>query len=517
MANKKKKRQKKKAKQNPLVSPLEVPLERPKRPIPDKEQKHHYIPRFILRNFAINNYERKFVMSPNYQHQVLSYKNNKYYLHLQTYNRADNQLGVSLIRDTYEYQNMYIDLNNEKVMHIENELSVLERKASKVIRDIIEKSQNECQISLLRKDLNNLRKFLFIMDYRKPHRCSQFSKERFNYPTWLKIKEFIQQCNLQNAREVWLQNIIQILKTPHKEVKDNPLIFEIDRDEYIQRMVNYYLVIWQAGESDEFLMTNNGFGIFEGITGVKGLPFQFAYHCFYVISPKLVLVLCHISFRKGVEFNRYILQEEMFNRSIFDNAPHPPATPNYVSQKDDANSSNMPYSNMQFDLIRRRDDNDIFTFPFTKITSSTVHLVNSILLNETHEKDLIVSFISPSYLYKTIVKYHKRDWSVQDFSNLKRNLFMTLNKTHESLRLRRNILDNHSDTVDSCNSYTQICHNDVKFRVDNGANEGSQWSQMDTYPLSSIRAFFSQWLVKLTIPGMTILIFCLIILYTHCT
>ncbi|CAG8440861.1 1001_t:CDS:1 [Dentiscutata heterogama] len=423
-------------------------------PLGDPNKRHHYIPQFILRTFAIDNYDRKFVMSPNYQLQALPYKNNKNQLCLQTYNRMDNQLGISLIKDTYEYEYMYIDLNNENAMHVEKELSVLEGKASKVIRDIIEKSQSESQIVLFRKDLSELRKFLFIMDYRKPHRCSQFNREKFDHPTWLRVQEFIRSCNLQNAREVWLQNITQILKTPHKEVKDNPLIFEIDRDNYKQRMVDSFLVIWQAGENDEFLMTNNGFGTFEGVSGeiAEGLPFQFPYHLFYIISPKLVLVLCHISFRKGLEFDKHILYNEMgFRRSIFENAPHPHATPNYVSKINASHCSDTLYSDMPYDLAMksiglRRHDDDTFTFPFAKITSATVHLVNSIILNETNEQDLVVSFNSPSYLYKTIVKYHAKQHIgfTQNFSNLKKKLFTTLNRTHEDLCLRKNIQVNRS-------------------------------------------------------------------------
>ncbi|CAG8759561.1 14435_t:CDS:1, partial [Racocetra fulgida] len=139
--------------------------------------------------------------------------------------------------------------------------------------------------------------------------------------------------------------------TPHKEIKDNPLVFEIDRDDYKRVMVDCFLVIWQAGESDEFLMTNNGFGIFEGVSGesAEGLPFQFPYHRFYVISPKLVLVLCHSLFREGT-FGKSMLYEKMgFRRSLFDNDPHPPATPNYVGKADA--SQNAQSSNMPFDLF----------------------------------------------------------------------------------------------------------------------------------------------------------------------
>ncbi|KAG9302056.1 hypothetical protein G9A89_021100 [Geosiphon pyriformis] len=51
-------------------------------------------------------------------------------------------------------------------------------------------------------------------------------------------------------------------------------------------------------------------------------------------------------------------------------------------------------------------EDDTFTFPFVKVTSATVHLVNTIFLNET-KPDLVLTFLSRSYLYKTIIKYHK--------------------------------------------------------------------------------------------------------------
>jgi hypothetical protein len=112
----------------------------------------------------------------------------------------------------------------------------------------------------------------------------------------------MQQNNLKRPIEVWLQNISEILDTPHVEVENNQKIFSIDREDYKQRMIDCFLLIWQAGENDEFIITSNGFGIFEGVTGnvFGALPFQYAFHSFYVISPKLVLVLCPSSFRKEI-------------------------------------------------------------------------------------------------------------------------------------------------------------------------------------------------------------------------
>ncbi|CAG8471706.1 135_t:CDS:1 [Ambispora leptoticha] len=422
-----------------------------------QDQYHHYIPRFLLRNFAINNYKRIFVSNEKLFKKKKHLQNLRNKIKeealLQTYDRTVGQLCVSLTAKNYGYTNMYKDLDHQDVMHVEDKLSKLEGRASKTIRDIITASQKENQIALLRRDLGDLRKFLFIMNYRNRSRWSQFANEKFDVMTKLLVKNFMHEHKLKSAREVWLRNIREILDTPHEDVKDNMRIFDLDRNDYQFRMIDCFLVIWQAGENDEFIITSNGFGIFEGVTG-PGLfgQFQFAYHSFYVISPKLVLVLCHASFRE--EIGPDTMQKKLgFNRSILENAPHPPAIPTYVAipkhvpideygRSTDRNPFTAFDSYLKSIGLERRED-DIFTFPFAKINSATVHLVNSVLLNETKE-DLVLTFLSHSYLYKTIVKYHKHKnvgLFEHDFSSLKRILFIALNRTHkENLKLRRNIL-----------------------------------------------------------------------------
>jgi hypothetical protein len=55
---------------------------------------------------------------------------------------------------------MYKDLNSKDVMHVEEKLSKLERRASETIHNIIKASRMENQVVLLRRDLEELRKFL---------------------------------------------------------------------------------------------------------------------------------------------------------------------------------------------------------------------------------------------------------------------------------------------------------------------------------------------------------------------
>ncbi|CAG8457570.1 11955_t:CDS:2 [Diversispora eburnea] len=279
---------------------------------------------------------------------------------------------------------MYKDLNHEDAEHVEKKLANLEGQSSKVIRDIIEASKGKSDVMLLRKDLQDLRKFLFIMNYRKLHRRNQFANKIFDPPTLNMVENFMKERNLQSTREVWLQNVREILETPHEDVPDNPRIFSLDRSDYKTRMIDCFLAIWQAGENDDFRKEI-------GLDAVRT-----------VIGPG--------------------------RHSIFEYVPHPPATPEYV--------------NNVFDDSFKTQLDDKFTFHFVKINSATVHLVNAFILNEANP-DLVLSYLSPSYLYKTIVKYHKsinKLGEIQDFSSMKKTLFTALNKTHkEDLSLRKSI------------------------------------------------------------------------------
>ncbi|CAG8716918.1 25992_t:CDS:1 [Dentiscutata erythropus] len=367
-----------------------------------KNEYHHYIPRFILRNFAIDNYENVFTNNRKLFGQKQKFwKSKRKGEFLQTYNRANNQLGTSLIARIYGYTNMYEDLNNNDTMHVEKKLSILEEKASKVVRDIIETSQTKSQIVLLRKNLADLRKFLFIMNYRKPARRNQFADKRFDIATWSMVESFMQEHNLQKSQEVWLQNVREIIDTPHEDVNDNTRIFPVDRMDYRLRMIDCFVAIWQAGDNDEFIMTSNAFGIFEGININRPLqmggPIQKAFHYFYVISPKLALVLCDSGFREDVGFETLDKFFGSKHRSLFQNVPHPPPIPEYVGLKDGKVNPNKdldePFDWSKYDntfdwwknqVGFKTQDNDKFTITFVKVNSATVHLVNSIVLNEAN-------------------------------------------------------------------------------------------------------------------------------------
>ncbi|CAG8490418.1 14385_t:CDS:2, partial [Racocetra fulgida] len=272
---------------------------------------------------------------------------------LQIYDRAKDQLGTSSIARTYGYINMYEDLNDDDTMCVEKKLATLEEKASK----------------------------------------------EFDFITWAAVESFMQEHNLKNSLEVWLQNVREILDTPHEDVEGNSRVFFVDRMDYKLRMIDCFLTIWQAGENDEFIMTSNAFGIFEGIniTGSSMGPFQKAFHWFYVISPKLLLVLCDSGFREGVGFEALDRILGFKKRSHFKDVPHPPPIPEYVNiSKQKSAYDSEPVNIFEKDWWEKKTgfklhEDDKFTFTFVKVNSATVHLVNSIVLNEANP-DLQVGF-----------------------------------------------------------------------------------------------------------------------------
>ncbi|CAB4422936.1 unnamed protein product [Rhizophagus irregularis] len=312
-----------------------------------QDQYYHYIPRFLLRNFAISNYERIFVNNDNLFKKKRYRQNfkdkNKGTALLQTYDRNKSQFGVSLIAKTYGIENMYKDFKHEDVMRVEEKLAELERQIAKVIHNIVKISQKESQVVLLNTELNNLLKFLFIMDYRKPYRWSQFINENFDSRTWPSMKQF-----MQNLR-----------------------IFMPDRENYVDRMMDRFLVIWQAGENDEFIITKNGFGTFEGINEpLLQFNFKYAFHYFYVISLKLVLVLCSV-------FLREELGHPFRDQTIFENVPRPPVPKCVRLSNEDYHSTDGNVTLIEGLLNARGfkiEEADKFTFPFVRVTSATVHL-----------------------------------------------------------------------------------------------------------------------------------------------
>lgn len=236
-------------------------------------QYHHYIPQFILRNFGIEKIKDK--------------KN----INIKYYDIKKNNLEICKTSKKYGVQNLYKNLNTNDMMEVEKELGKLENKCSTLL-DNINNSKDFIKIS--RKDIFELRKFLYIMMYRKDSRKKQYTEGNFDYETQNMLIWFMKKNNYKSFEEVWLNNIKYILKSNYNEIKYNNKIFPYIRWEYTYIMNSNFTCIWEA-QNAEFILTNKCFGLYEG-------PFPIvAYHWFFVISPKRIIVLSNQCFRKDID------------------------------------------------------------------------------------------------------------------------------------------------------------------------------------------------------------------------
>jgi hypothetical protein len=77
-----------------------------------------------------------------------------------------------------------------------------------------------------------------------------------------------------------------------------PLGNSLEMSDYNCRNMSTFLCIWEAPESGEFILTENGFNIFEGNCGVAFA--SSAHHFFSPISPRRVIVACSVAFKNDV-------------------------------------------------------------------------------------------------------------------------------------------------------------------------------------------------------------------------
>lgn len=139
---------------------------------PTKSQYHHFVPRFILRNFAhpYKSFDNLPNVSPKHskRRRKDGYYPDESMLH--AINLAEAVAGFieTSISRTFETTDMYRDFSHVFNQHyLEEQLSRLESRAGTVIitiRKAFEAGKRE--VWILRSDGNILRKFLFIMKYR---------------------------------------------------------------------------------------------------------------------------------------------------------------------------------------------------------------------------------------------------------------------------------------------------------------------------------------------------------------
>jgi len=334
-------------------------------------------------------------------------------------------LELRSIGQVYGVRNLYRDCKNtDNVNAAERKLSVLEHKAAMVISDL-HAALHTGKFSVKRRPLEDLRKFLYIMHYRSSRLADVYFDE--NHPENAPMRPWIIHCKkmhgFKSPAEMWLHMLHYYLDNSHsqlmthaagvtdkygmKSVMDfmlpnNHVPPEIEHFPAISYQTNcggHYTCIWQAADEEEFVLTHNGFGLWEGRVG--GEPHV---HRIFIISPRLIIVL-----RSKVLTLEDVAQKlaPSIQSSLLEIEQGPPAVTYRGTQEFPLGDTLTTMENYR---SSKQAEEDVFTFNIKKLTVTQTMEVNSVLLDNVR-KDGSVTFVSKTNMLRTArtfssVPYH---------------------------------------------------------------------------------------------------------------
>ncbi|PBK73421.1 hypothetical protein ARMSODRAFT_952487 [Armillaria solidipes] len=394
-----------------------------------RDQFHHSIPRFILRRFQTGPRKSKAERRKEYIQTHVDPD------HVFYYDLVSGSLDVRSIGTIYGLKNLYRDASNpSNVNELEEKLSVLERDAAVIIEGL-HSSLASGKAILKRHDLERLRKFLFIMHYRNCGR-SYFNPDhpaggRQARP-WLERYKAKHQC--QTHTDVWLHVLRYYLDTPHSQILDvaeaeyrqhgwwkihNPAATHIDPNFEQYQTIAYHIqaerysfCIWEANAASEFILTSQGFGLWEGRSGTGDYI-----HRMFVVSPRIAIVLrANSSPHEGpLPVNSTLLKIRQEERTVkLVNGESSFIFPEGTD----------PVS-VNWNLFRSPDD--LFTFSITRLSLSETDAFNAVLLDNVRY-DGAITFLGKERMLRTVRTYdhdpvNKHDR--QKFTSLMRQLSVT--------------------------------------------------------------------------------------------
>lgn len=356
---------------------------------------------------------------------------------LYCYSVSTGDLTSSPIARTYGVKNLYKDAKNQTSVHeIEKKLSLLETHAGRSISELLGVIETRAKdaagpavFRIKRTYLNHLRRFMFVMYYRKDGYKELYFQEdhhqNIGASSW--IRNFREQNGLEPS-EIWLYILGYYLHTPHLDLmahgklaidssmKANgftslppggqldPNLKHFEAAAYYCETTGFFLNIWEAAEGEEFVISSNSFGLIEAISTNMmpgGIPITL--HKFYVVSPKIVLVLCSVFLKP--EFPRPPDMEREFSQSILSGAPH--KSPRVCDSHGALTQRNgLPQDPSTF-------EDDVLEFEILQLSAEFTHKVNAILLGNVRDSGLLTFHSKPAVLRTLEAFSRNRDYNNQ--------------------------------------------------------------------------------------------------------
>ncbi|KAK6355923.1 hypothetical protein TWF718_000301 [Orbilia javanica] len=341
----------------------------------------------------------------------------------------------------------------------------------------VRRQESSDVIRLRRSDVWDFRKYLFLMTFLRNRDRNTHLLQTSDAMAEAKEKRtaFMAIHSLNHPRDLWLHNATIILDTPHHQISYHKLLFDLDQEDYRTNARERFMVFWEAGPNDEFILTDNSFGGMEigRLEAKHTMPKRlkpsdlqkrlysrdYMWHQIFVLSPKLAVALCH-----GTMINQSLAHQHRdrygLRPSLLDRLPHPLPQGYYK----DMHLKECKFLKPEWkipdeveDLFGRQADkgkyvanldakaNSDLEFMVSTLSSAQVGLVNMILLQNQSISTAVdkVVYRNPAALYRAIEEYGKNDWPIfmdekqHSYKSLKKKIYNQFNKPangHESSR-----------------------------------------------------------------------------------
>jgi hypothetical protein len=297
---------------------------------------------------------------------------------------------------------------------LETKFSGLEGQASRIIRKIVKAHQlSKDSITLIRTERDLLRKFLFLLIYRGPgyyRRYNHETIEDYHHSDQPTLKKFMAKHNLQRPVDAWLHSLNGIIDLKMyvgeawAEQVHGAAYYHIASD-FIEHMTSYWIALCTPGSEDqEFILTDTGYNVYEGPTihyqdretGERA-AISPRFHYFAPIAPRLSIVLrsSHLpeqwedanpDVKAKRELLRWMMVEGPFGqdtKSLLEDMPVHKAFNNYLRVVD---GRLIPKPGWNGQLGPK----DEFLFPFFKIETHQIRIINGLLIDHAFHGSTIV-------------------------------------------------------------------------------------------------------------------------------
>ncbi|KAF8959800.1 hypothetical protein BDZ97DRAFT_1704757 [Flammula alnicola] len=417
-----------------------------------KDQYQHYIPRFILRYFQDTQIQPRTSDRNKKERQKNFHKARKTGVDQDTimlYDIQSQRFEHQPIGKVHGNINMYRDQRNtQNVDHLEQGLSRLENDAATIIRSIhLATDARRDVVTMKRKELETLRKFIYLMHYRRTPLISSYFDENHadNAPLREYYKFLREKYDLRTKNDIFLFGLKYILQTPHHKIVtaaealwekygvmgfarmlqtrvDPKLIDNYPAVDYTDMANMSFLGIWQAAEGEEFVIGNNSFGLWEGV--IDGEP---DIHRLFIVGPKIALVL-RANLVSDDRITAKLLSKAVISSTLVD-IPTVKASSTYARftfpRLADAKTAAKALGIYRTTPAAQED---VFTFKITMLTKKQTLAVNQVVLLNVPANGN-VTFASPAAMRRTVESYlQSPEPYVHESKYLYRSLFGILSE-----------------------------------------------------------------------------------------